>query len=127
MSLTSLVAIAAIAFAGSHAQAQGSYKKELPDALTKVAKVTESVAAATAQARVPNGKIQGVELEREKDRLIYSYDIKTAGKRGIDEVHVDAMTGKIISFAHESPAAEKKEAAEDAKAAKAATAKSKKP
>jgi len=90
MSLTSLVAIAAIAFAGSHAQAQGSYKKELPDALTKVAKVTESVAAATAQARVPNGKIQGVELEREKDRLIYSYDIKTAGKTGIDEVHVDA-------------------------------------
>jgi len=124
MSLTSLVAIAAIAFAGSHAQAQGSYKKELPDALTKVAKVTESVAAATAQARVPNGKIQGVELEREKDRLIYSYDIKTAGKSGIDEVHVDAMTGKIISFAHESPAAEKKEAAEDAKAAKA---KAKKP
>jgi len=124
MSLTSLVAIAAIAFAGSHAQAQGSYKKELPDALTKVAKVTESVAAATAQARVPNGKIQGVELEREKDRLIYSYDIKTAGKTGIDEVHVDAMTGKIISFAHESPAAEKKEAAEDAKAAKA---KAKKP
>jgi len=46
---------------------------------------------------------------------------------GIDEVHVDAMTGKIISFAHESPAAEKKEAAEDAKAAKAATAKAKKP
>jgi len=85
------------------------------------------VAAATAQARVPNGKIQGVELEREKDRLIYSYDIKTAGKTGIDEVHVDAMTGKIISFAHESPAAEKKEAAEDAKAAKAATAKAKKP
>jgi hypothetical protein len=127
MSLTSLVAIAAIALAGSRAQAQGSYKKELPDALTKVAKVTESVAAATAQGRVPTGKIQGVELEREKDRLIYSYDIKTAGKSGIDEVHVDAMTGKIISFAHESPAAEKKQAAADAKAAKAATVKSKKP
>ena len=126
MSLISLVAVAAIALAGSRAQAQGSYKKELPDALTKVAKVTESVAAATAQARVPNGKIQGVELEREKDRLIYSYDIKTAGKSGIDEVHVDAMTGKVIAFAHESPATEKKEAAEDAKA-KAATAKSKKP
>jgi len=126
MSLTSLVAIAAIALA-SRAQAQGSYKKELPDSLTKMAKVTESVAAATAQARVPKGKIQGVELEREKDKLIYSYDIKTAGKSGIDEVHVDAMTGKIIAFAHESPATEKKEATDDAKAAKAATAKSKKP
>ena len=127
MSLTSLVAVAAIALAGSRAQAQGSYKKELPDSLTKVAKVMESVAAVSAQARVPKGKIQSVELEREKDKLIYSYDIKTAGKSGIDEVHVDAMTGKVIAFAHESPATEKKEAAEDAKAAKAATAKSKKP
>ena len=127
MSLTSLVAVAAIALAGSRAQAQGSYKKELPDSLTKVAKVMESVAAVSAQARVPKGKIQSVELEREKDKLIYSYDIKTAGKSGIDEVHVDAMTGKVIAFAHESPATEKKEAAEDAKAAKAATAKTKKP
>ena len=126
MSLTSLVAVAAIALAGSRAQAQGSYKKELPDSLTKVAKVMESVAAVSAQARVPKGKIQSVELEREKDKLIYSYDIKTAGKSGIDEVHVDAMTGKVIAFAHESPATEKKEAAEDAKA-KAATAKSTKP
>ena len=127
MSLTSLVAVAAIALAGSRAQAQGSYKKELPDSLTKVAKVMESVAAVSAQARVPKGKIQSVELEREKDKLIYSYDIKTAGKSGIDEVHVDAMTGKVIAFAHESPATEKKEAAEDAKAAKAAAARSKKP
>jgi len=127
MSRTTLVAVAVIALAGSRAQAQGSYKKELPDSLTKVAKVTESEAAGAAQARVPKGKIQGVELEREKDRLIYSYDIKTAGKSGIDEVHVDAMTGKVIAFEHESPAAEKKEAAADAKAAKAATAKTKKP
>jgi uncharacterized membrane protein YkoI len=127
MKLTSLAAVAAIALAGSLAQAQGSYKRDVPDSLTKVAKIAESVAAATAQARVPKGKIQGVELERENDRLIYSYDIKTAGKGGIDEVHVDAMTGKIIAFAHQSPAAAKKEAAEDAKAAKAATAKSTKP
>ena len=126
MKLTSLAAVAAIALAGSLAQAQGSYKRDVPDSLTKVAKIAESVAA-TAQARVPKGKIQGVELERENDKLIYSYDIKTAGTSGIDEVHVDAMTGKIIAFAHEAPAAEKKEAAGDAKAAKAATAKSKKP
>ena len=69
--------------------------------------------------------IEGVELEKEKGKLIYSYDIKTAGKSGIDEVNIDAMTGKIIAFEHESPAAEKKEAAEDAK--KAAAVKPKKP
>jgi len=120
-----LAAIAAITIAGSVAGAQATYKKDLPDSLTKLAKVTEAAAAATAQARVPKGKIEGVELERESGKLIYSYDIKTTGKSGIDEVNIDAMTGKIIAFAHESPAAEKKEAAEDAKAAKAA--KTKKP
>jgi uncharacterized membrane protein YkoI len=98
--------------------AQTAYKKDVPDSLARQAKVTEAAAAATAQARVPKGTIQGVELEREKGKLIYSYDIKTAGKSGIDEVNVDAMTGKIVAFAHESPAAEKKEAAEDAKGAK---------
>ncbi len=98
--------------------AQTSYKKEIPDSLAKLAKVTEAAAAATAQARVPKGVIQGVELEKEKGKLIYSYDVKTAGKSGIDEVNIDATTGKIIAFAHESPADEKKEAAADAKAAK---------
>ena len=111
--------VAAIGLVGSVSQAQGSYKKELPDSLTKVAKVMESVAAVAAQARVPKGKIEGVELERENGKLMYSYDIKTAGKSGIDEVHVDAMTGKVVGFEHESPSTEKKEAAADAKAAKA--------
>jgi uncharacterized membrane protein YkoI len=123
MNLASLTAIAAIALCGSVAQAQGSYKKELPDSLTKVAKITESMASAAAQSRVPKGKIQSVELEREDGKLIYSYDIKTTGKSGIDEVHVDATSGKVIGFAHESPADEKSEAAADAKAAKSAKAK----
>src|SRR5437764_12537686 len=97
--------------------AQASYKKDIPDSLAKQAKITEATAAATAQARVPKGVIQGVELEKEKGKLIYSYDIKTTGKSGIDEVNVDALTGKIVAFAHESSADEKKEAAADAKAA----------
>lgn len=117
------VATAAISLAGSVVHAQGIYKKELPDSLTRVAKIAENIAAAAAEARVPKGKIQSVELEREDGKLIYSYDIKTTGKRGIDEVHVDAMSGSVVGFAHETPADEKKEAADDAKAAKAAKAK----
>lgn len=104
--------------AATTGRAQAAYKKAVPDSLVRQAKITEAAAAATAQARVPKGTIQSVELEKEKGRLIYSYDIKTAGKRGIDEVNVDATTGKIVAFAHETPADEKKEAAEDAKAAK---------
>ena len=118
------LAIAVIVAAAPVAGAQ-SYKKDIPDSLSKLAKVTETAAAATAQKRVPKGKIDGVELEREKGKLMYSYDFKVPGKSGIDEVNVDAMTGKVLAMEHESPAAEKKEAAEDAKAA--AKAKPKKP
>lgn len=121
--ISMIVAGAALAGAAGSAFAQGSYKKELPDSLVKQAKVTEDVAAKAAMARVPKGQIQTVELEKEKGRLIYSYDIKVAGKSGIDEVAVSATTGKVVAFSHETPADEKKEAAEDAKAAKAAKAK----
>lgn len=116
----------AVALAAPDAHAQATYKRDVPDSLAKQAKITEDAATASAQKRVPKGKIEAMELEKEKGKLIYSYDIRTAGKSGIDEVNVDAMTGKIIGFSHESPAAEKKEAAEDAKAA-AAKAKPKKP
>jgi uncharacterized membrane protein YkoI len=117
MKFTYLV-VAAIALAGSTAHAQASYKRDIPDSLAKAAKITEAAAAATAQARLPKAKIDGVELERENGKLIYSYDLKTAGKSGIDEVNVDAITGKIVAVAHETPATEKKEAAAEAKAAK---------
>src|SRR4051812_21529001 len=116
-SLTLIVAAATVVTAVP-AFAQASYKKEIPDALAKKAKVTEEVAAKAAMARVPKGEIQTVELEQEKGKLIYSYDIKVAGKSGIDEVGVNAITGKVVAYAHESPADEKKEAATDAKAAK---------
>jgi uncharacterized membrane protein YkoI len=101
----------------SVANAQSTYKREIPSSLAKLAKITEEEAAAAAQARVPKGTIQSVELEREKGKIIYSYDIKTTGASGVDEVHVDAMTGKVIAFAHESPAMEQKEARQDPKAA----------
>lgn len=121
-SLAVLVAVATVVAAGP-SFAQGTYKKEIPDALAKKAKVTEDVAAKAAMARVPNGQIQTVELEEEKGKLIYSYDIKVAGKSGIEEVGVSALTGKVVAYEHETPADEKKEAAADAKAA----AKKKKP
>jgi len=113
-----LAVVAALAVAGSSARAQATYKRQIPDSLVKAAKITEAAAAETAQKRVPKATIASVELERENGRLIYSYDMTTKGKSGVDEVNVDAVTGKIISVAHESPVTEKKEAAAEAKAAK---------
>jgi len=118
MRLRYLSIVAALAVAGSSARAQATYKREIPDSLVKAAKISEAAAAETAQKRVPKATIASVELERENGKLIYSYDMKTKGKSGVDEVNVDAVTGKIISVAHESPVTEKKEAAAEAKAAK---------
>ena len=120
--------------ASSSAQTKvaATYKKEIPAKLAKKAKISEEAAAAVALSKVPGGKIQGVELEEEDGAFIYSYDIKVAGKSGVEEVHVDAMTGTVLKSEHESDAAmnaaaEKEEKdAEKAKATKA-PAKVKKP
>ena len=51
------------------------------------------------------------ELEVEDGCLVYSFDIKVAGKSGAEEVMVDAGNGKVLSRKHESAM---KEAAENA-------------
>lgn len=113
--------VIACTFGGAHSVAAQApqYKRDVPDSLAKAATVTEMAATATAQKRIPKGTIQAMELERENGHLMYSYDFKVAGKSGIDEVNVDAMTGKVLHVAHEGRAQEKKEAADDARAAKA--------
>jgi len=83
--------------------------------LKSEAKVTEADAIATAQKEVPDGKIESGEIEREGGKLIYSFDIKVPKKSGITEIAVDAMTGKIINVAHETPAAEAAEKKKEAK------------
>jgi uncharacterized membrane protein YkoI len=90
-------------------------KEESQAALQKEAKISEETARATALKEVPNGTVKSSELEREKGKLIYSYDITVPGKSGIDEVNVNAITGAVVAKAHEGPAAEKKEAALEAK------------
>jgi uncharacterized membrane protein YkoI len=95
----------------AQAGAQGVAVKEDKPGLLKRAKITAEAATATAQARVPKGRIVSAEIEEEKGTLIFSFDIKTAGKSGIDEVNVDAITGKVLGVEHESPKAEAKEKA----------------
>lgn len=92
-----------------------SYKRDIPDSLAKRAKISEDSATAMAKKRVPKGEIQSVELEKEKGRLIYSFDMKVSGRSGVSEVNINAMTGKVVSVHHESAAAERKEAAQEKK------------
>jgi Peptidase propeptide and YPEB domain len=122
-----LAPVAAALIAAPGARAQTPYKRDIPDSLAAKTKIPEAAAARAALKRFPKGAIQSVELEREDGHLKYSYDIATPGKSGIDEVDVDALTGKVIAVEHETPEQMKKEAAEEANEAKAKAAKAKKP
>ncbi len=115
--ISALAAMAAITFAASSSAAQATAKHETQAQLRAHAKVSEKAARATALAQVPGGKVKAGELERESGKLLYSFDIVTKGKAGIDEVQVDAITGTVLSNKHETPAMEKAEAKADAKAA----------
>jgi hypothetical protein len=92
--------------------AQGTTPKtDIPPALAKQAKISLDSARAIATKRLPKASIQSQELEQENGRLIYSFDMKTTGKSGIDEVNVNAKTGAIVGrVGHETPKDEQNEA-----------------
>src|SRR5438552_4423392 len=91
-------------------------KTETEADLMKIAKISKDSATAIALAKVPGATVQSAEIEREHGRLIWSFDLKTAGRAGIDEVNVNALTGKVVGKTqHETPKTEKKEAVQEAK------------
>ena len=110
-----IVASATSGFAAPSAEirvAEVRVKEERPGLLTK-AKVPAIAATATARSALPRAELVSSEIEQEGGKLIYSFDFKTKGKSGTDEVNVDAMTGTILKVEHESPKAEAKEKAAD--------------
>jgi uncharacterized membrane protein YkoI len=86
-----------------------SIKAAQLDAETKaMAKFPEADARKTAlaQIQVPGASISGGGLEVEDGCLLYTYDIKVPGRRGVEEVVIDAGNGKVLLVEHESPAQE---------------------
>ena len=83
--------------------------------LLKRAKIAPDSAIRLAQAAVPTGKVTAGEIEEEKGKLIYSFDIKVPGKSGITEIHIDPTTGAVVGREHEedpaAPATSKPKAA----------------
>jgi uncharacterized membrane protein YkoI len=82
------------------------------------AKVAKADAEKIALAKVPGGAIKEGELEKEKGKLIYSFDIATPGSKDITEVGVDALTGEVVAVEKETPADQAKEKAKDQKKGK---------
>jgi uncharacterized membrane protein YkoI len=75
------------------------------------AKVSRADAEKTALTKAPNGTIKEGELEKEKGKLVWSFDITTPDTKDITEVNVDAITGDVVSVEKESAESEAKEAA----------------
>jgi hypothetical protein len=73
------------------------------------AKVSRAEAEKIALAKVPNGTIKEGELEKEKGKVIWSFDIATPGTEDITEVQVDALTGAIVAVEKEIASEQAKE------------------
>ena len=80
------------------------------------AKITKAQAQKIALDRVPGGTIKEGEIEKEKGKLLWSFDIATPGTKDITEVQVDALTGQVLDVSMETVADQEKEKREDAKA-----------
>ncbi|MDQ2890086.1 MAG: PepSY domain-containing protein [Gemmatimonadota bacterium] len=116
--LSGLVALAtlAVSSAGAQQPTHPTPKSDIPANLAKEARITTDSARTIARAKLPKAFIQSEELERENGRLIYSFDMKTDGRSGIDEVNVNALNGSIVGkVGHESAKSEAKEAAAEQK------------
>ena len=90
--------------------------KDIPASdLPGLAKISMAQAQKKALARVraPSTGIVSAELEVEQGCLVYSFDIRVSGKSGLEEIMVDAGTGKIVSQKHETAAQEAAEQAKD--------------
>ena len=106
--INSLVALAVLGLvAGCATEKEGSEESQAK--LQAEAKVSKAEAERIALAQAPNGTIKEGELEKEKGKLIWSFDIATPDSKDITEVNVDAISGKVVSVEKETPAKEAKE------------------
>lgn len=89
----------------------GSPLCKAPPELKARAKVDCAAARKSALAKLGGKglKVKSGELEEEGGKLLWSFDVARKGKGGIDEVHVDALSGEVTDVKHESAKDEAKE------------------
>jgi uncharacterized membrane protein YkoI len=99
--LFAVALVTACASQGTARVVNGVKISEDKEGLWAQATLAPEAAMRIALARVPGGTITEAELEEEDGRLIYSFEIKVAGKSGEEEVHIDAKTGEVVKVEHE--------------------------
>lgn len=103
LKITACFALATALFAGC---ASEGHKHEN---LESQAKISRAEAEKIALTKAPGGTVKEGELEKEKGKLIWSFDIATPGTSDITEVHVNAISGEIAGVEKETAKAEAKE------------------
>jgi hypothetical protein len=118
MNRLAILALLLVSFSVSAAElpcsihpAKGTTDSALPD-LAQVSQATAQKAA-LASIKTSSAEVVDGELEIEQGCLFYSFDIRLSNKPGIEEIMVDAGTGKILSHKHESPKQEEAEKANE--------------
>lgn len=114
LSLAAAMVCMSAVVAGAQQSAAPKISKE-EATLRATVKVSEDSARAIALKVFPGAVVTAAEVEKEKGKVIWSIELTTRGKKGNDEVNIDAMTGKVLAKEHESDAKEAKEAKDEAK------------
>jgi uncharacterized membrane protein YkoI len=73
--------------------------------LAALAQVSQAEAEKTALAKIggnENVSVASAELESEHGCLIWTFDLRIAGKSGVQEVHIDAGNGNVLAVEHET-------------------------
>ncbi len=96
-----LVALVLYGMAGATQAESPPYPRIVPAALLAEARFPEAQAVALAQAKVPDGRIIDLELEREDGKFVWAFELQVPGKRGHHEVEIDAVTGSVQRVAFE--------------------------
>lgn len=65
--------------------------------------ISKTQAEQIALQKVPNGKIENSELQTAHRKQFWSVDVARPGAKNGKEVHIDAMTGKILKVSTEKP------------------------
>ena len=81
--------------------------------LASRAKITRPQAESAALRHVRGAAVKSAELEEEHGKLVWSFDLKVPGTRNLTEVHVDAVTGKVIATETETPDDEAREGSKE--------------
>ena len=105
--------LATVSFAGVAKELPCSIKAKRLDADTKMLVRVSELAArdeALRQVKAIGATITSGGLEVEDGCLLYTYDVKVPGRSGVEEVVIDAGTGKVLGIEHESAAKEAAEA-----------------